>query len=385
MDTAAIRQSSGSTSSTDYELETRARAELLQILFKHSPIVFLSNLAASITLVVGLSPVVPAGRLTAWFVVMSLFNVARSIGAYRNIARSLDRADVHRQEVLFLSTAFVSGLLWGSAAVFFYLPNDPANSMFLALVLIAMGAASAALLSFHRFAFPFFVLPTVVPLAAQLLTDDQIAHLALGIVIPVYFTLLFVLSRQIYRFVWDATRNRLIHEHHALIDPLTAIPNRRAFEEFLNREWRRATRTETPISLIIADIDDFKRCNDMLGHPGGDKVLRSVAMLFLNAGRRGGDLAARIGGEEFAIVATETDQYGALTIARNIQQALETTAQRVLGLPRLPTMSFGICSVVPKDSENAYKLFEDADAALYKSKAGGKNSITTCTGMGEKA
>lgn len=372
----AARQTPDAGSDIEPDLEARANTELLRLLLKHTPIVFLANMSAGVTLVAGLWSVVPPERLTAWLVVMLIFNAARWIAARRFTATPPDAATVPRQESLFLYAAFFSGLLWGSTAALFYLPDQPTHSMFLALVLIAMAAASASLLSFHRHAYPVFALPTVIPLAVQLLAEDAPTHFALGVVIPIYFSLLFFLSREIHRFTQAAIRDRLLREHHALFDQLTAIPNRRAFDEFLDREWRRAIRTGTPIALIIADIDDFKRYNDAFGHPVGDAVLRAVADLFAGATRRGGDLAARIGGEEFAVVAPETDRQGALTIARNIQAALHTASMGGLPSLRRPTLSFGICSMTPSESTSRRMLFKDADDALYESKANGKNRIS---------
>lgn len=376
----AYRQTPNAGYDMDSDPEYDANAELLRLLSGYAPIVFLANLSASIALAVGLWPVVRSDWLTAWFVTMLLFNAARWMVSRRYAARPPETAAVSRQERLFLYSAFLSGLLWGSSATFFYLPEHPTHSMFLALVLIAMAAASAALLSFHRLAYPIFALPTVAPLAVRLLGEDMPTHIALGAVIPIYFSLLFVLSREIHRFAHEAIRDRLLRERHALLDQLTALANRRAFDEFLHDEWRRAQRTQRPLSLIIADIDDFKRCNDAFGHPVGDAVLRAVGGIFAQAARRGGDLVARIGGEEFAVIAPETDQQGALTIARNIQAALKTVPEKTLQAALRPTVSIGICSITPCEFTSAEMLFKDADAALYKSKADGKNKITLCSG-----
>jgi diguanylate cyclase (GGDEF)-like protein len=361
---------------SDVDLDRQASSELLRLLFRHSGIVFLANLSASITLVIGLWSVAPAENLIVWFGLMLLFNSARWITGRTQASAPLEPRNLSRGDRLFLLSVLVSGLLWGSTLLLVDFAHHPTHSMFIALVLVAMVAASATLLSFHRLAYPVFALPVLVPLAVRLMTQDLTAHFAAGAVLPVYFVLLFLLSREIHRFTLAAVRERLLRERHALFDQLTGIPNRRAFEEFLEREWRRAIRTQTPVSLLIADIDDFKRCNDSFGHPAGDQVLRTVAALFSRATRRGGDLAARIGGEEFAVVAPATDQHGAMTMARNIQSALETLPQEVLASGLRPTLSIGICTMYPRDPADIQCLFRDADAALYESKAKGKNRIT---------
>ncbi|MEJ2083681.1 MAG: diguanylate cyclase [Acidobacteriota bacterium] len=302
----------------EVELEVLARAEHLRVIFGNSLIVLLANLSAGATLTAGLWSTVSHNRLLAWLAVLAPFHGARWI-VTRWLARMPPNvAALRQQEILLLAVTALSGLLWGSAAILFYVPHDPAAILFLALILVAMTAASTALLSFHRFAYPVFLAPVVIPLGVQLAAEDGTAQTAIVLVIPVYFSLLFTLSRQIYRFTHEAIVTALVRERHALVDHLTAIPNRRAFEEFLEREWSRGMRTKRPLTLIVADIDDFKAYNDGYGHAGGDSILRAVAGLFRQAARRGTDLCARLGGDEFALLAPEPDRLGAPTIVLNI-------------------------------------------------------------------
>ena len=252
------------------ELEVLAKAEHLRVIFKNSLIVLLANLSAGATLTAGLWSAVPHNRLVAWLAVLALFQGARWI-ATRGLPRMPpEAAAVRQQDILLLAVTTISGLLWGSAAILFYVPHEPAAVLFLTLVLVAMTAASTALLSFHRFAYPAFLAPVIIPLAVRLAVEDGSAQMALTVVIPVYFSLLFVLSRQIYWFTHEAIVTALIRERHALVDHLTAIPNRRAFDESLGREWSRGVRTKRPLTLIVADIDDFKAYNDGYGHAVGD-------------------------------------------------------------------------------------------------------------------
>ena len=363
----------------DTDFEDLARAELLRVIFRRLPIILLANVTAAATLVVGLWGLVPAHLLSVWLSSVALLNLARWLTARRWLAANPESQDILRHENAFLISTAGSGILWGSAAALFYLPGQPEASLFLGLILIAMAAASTTLLSLHRLGYAVFVAPVVVPLAAQFLSEPGITHLSLAAVMPIYFLLLFVLSQQIYRFSQASIVNRLLRERHALVDHLTAIANRRGFEEFLHREWRRGLRSQRPLTLIIADIDDFKRYNDTFGHPVGDAVLRAMANIFKQSARRQTDLAARIGGEEFAIIAAETDRAGAYGIARNLQVTRAKIARSTFSTWKLPTLSIGICTVTPSESGSVFKLFEEADAALYRSKSEGKNRITSCT------
>ena len=363
---------------SEVELEVLARAEHLRIIFKNSLIVLLANLAAGVTLTAGLWSAVPRDRLLVWLAVLALFHSARWVGTRGLRHVSPDVAAVRQQEILLLAVTVLSGLLWGSAAILFYVPHQPAAVLFLALILVAMTAAATALLSFHRLAYPAFLAPVIIPLGVQLVVEDGAAQLAIALVIPVYFSLLFILSRQIYRFTHEAIITALIRERHALIDHLTAIANRRAFEEFLDKEWLRGVRTKRPLTLIVSDIDDFKAYNDRYGHAVGDAILRAVAGLFRQAARRGTDLAARIGGDEFALLAPETDRFGASRIVLNIERSRDLLAQNSYKAWPFPTLSFGLCTVIPSRSGSAFALFEEADAALYQAKAAGRNGAADC-------
>lgn len=161
------------------------------------------------------------------------------------------------------------------------------------------------------------------------------------------------------------------------VDGLTGIPNRRVFDETLQREWRRAERRSAPISLLLIDIDHFKEYNDCYGHQAGDDCLRAVAASLDRALRRSSDLAARYGGEEFVIVLPETDAQGAHGIA---EQVLEIV--RGLGIEHarsqtapVITISVGCATAVPArgDDSGWKQVLGEADTALYLAKKNGRN------------
>ncbi|MBT0959839.1 diguanylate cyclase [Denitromonas iodatirespirans] len=164
-------------------------------------------------------------------------------------------------------------------------------------------------------------------------------------------------------------------------DGLTGIANRRAFDEALDRAWRRGARTGTPVSLILLDVDHFKAYNDFYGHQGGDDCLREMAQLMAARAGRPDDLTARYGGEEFACLLPGTDAEGALTVGHSIIDAL---AERRLPHAASPTagwitVSVGIASRVPDTADAPATLLAAADAALYQAKAGGRNRLCVST------
>ena len=173
---------------------------------------------------------------------------------------------------------------------------------------------------------------------------------------------------------------RLANEHLSrlsFLDALTGLPNRRRFDEALAEEWRRARRTGTPLSIVIADIDGFKLYNDVLGHPEGDRCLAAVARVFAQAAGRPGDLAARYGGEEFVVLLPGIDVAAARLVAENLRLACVALAIRHPSSPVSPvvTLSLGVAACVPSEGGSVEGLMTLADAALYRAKQEGRNRV----------
>jgi diguanylate cyclase (GGDEF)-like protein/PAS domain S-box-containing protein len=163
----------------------------------------------------------------------------------------------------------------------------------------------------------------------------------------------------------------------ALQDSLTGLANRRRFDRALDQEFRRAMRTGTPIGLILIDVDQFKEFNDMYGHQAGDACLRAIGAAIPPLLNRPGDIAARYGGEEIALLLPGTSIAGACALAERVAKQV-----RDLGLPHAGslhgcvTISAGVDAFVPlRDADAAAKLVEHADLALYAAKRAGRNRV----------
>jgi diguanylate cyclase (GGDEF)-like protein len=159
-------------------------------------------------------------------------------------------------------------------------------------------------------------------------------------------------------------------------DQLTNIPNRRYIDEQLPREWDRAVRTKTPLSILMLDLDHFKTYNDTYGHLNGDKVLQAVSKLFSNEIKRPADFVVRWGGEEFVVVLPETDSAGALHIAEIIRKSVEE-AEILLdnGVKTKITVSIGVNTIIPSHSLSQNDFIKNVDDALYKAKEEGRNRV----------
>jgi diguanylate cyclase (GGDEF)-like protein len=160
-------------------------------------------------------------------------------------------------------------------------------------------------------------------------------------------------------------------------DSVTGITNRRGFDEFLTNTWNRAIRNNSPVSLMMCDVDYFKNYNDHYGHPSGDEVLRKIAHTIASRSRKGSDLAARYGGEEFAIILADTNLDAAYIVAEKIRSAilqLEIPHEKSSASKYL-TISIGVVSMLPVRGQNWSSLVEQADQALYAAKEAGRNTV----------
>lgn len=184
----------------------------------------------------------------------------------------------------------------------------------------------------------------------------------------------FVISHQ------NITQRKLAEEavaNLARIDGLTDIPNRRAFDDFFQEEWRRCARLKKPISLAIVDLDYFKLINDSYGHQSGDECLKQVSELLKGFAQRPSDFCARYGGEEFVLVLGDT----------SISQAKELTGLLIQKITELKivnlesptekylTASIGLAEDMPSRDKEASDLINRADQMLYRAKSNGRNRV----------
>lgn len=222
------------------------------------------------------------------------------------------------------------------------------KSLFLAEVALTIGTESQGVLVLAR-GIPF----TSADLFA-------LRHVASVLVYPLRNALLYRLARE-----------------GAIKDPLTGLYNRLALDEAAKREIDRARRYGAPVSLVCVDIDHFKRINDTWGHSAGDGVIRHVAEIMRQTARTS-DMAFRIGGEEFVILAANTTLDGALQLGERIRTALAGQPFQWREQPIDVTLSAGVAECQP--DWDLLALFEQADKGLYAAKRGGRNRVCVLGG-----
>jgi diguanylate cyclase (GGDEF)-like protein len=209
---------------------------------------------------------------------------------------------------------------------------------------------------------------------------------------PVSFVVLNAKIRALQRI--ESTRVKLLETSRELAaanrelenlsrqDSLTGIANRRYFDSYLLSEIKRASRDREPLSLILADVDDFKAFNDCYGHQAGDDCLRHVATALKSVGKRPADLAARYGGEEFAMVLPGTTVEGAVDVAKSLVRAIDgmSIPHARSGVSETVSLSQGIASMIPDYDTKPESIIELADQALYQAKQQGRNRYVVSAG-----
>jgi diguanylate cyclase (GGDEF)-like protein len=185
-----------------------------------------------------------------------------------------------------------------------------------------------------------------------------------------------ITQRQMAEFKAQAAIRLL--ELQATTDGLTGIANRRSFDRMLEQEWKRHERTQSPLSLAMADVDCFKQYNDQHGHLAGDDCLKAVALAIQSNMHRPGDFIARYGGEEFAVILPNTDMAGAAAVLENAlisirKLAISHTSSKVSR--GVVTASIGYATVIPSGRDSPSDFLHRADQALYEAKVQGRDQL----------
>lgn len=357
--------------------------------YRQLPISLVVNLINGAILVAVLWGAIEPSQMLTWSLLLLAVTFARFLSLrafHRNRERHYDHDTWKR---FFVIGAGASGIVWGSTGILLFDPVSFPNQVFLAFVLGGMAAGAIPVLSSADHAYQYFALPSMLPICIQMFAVGDRVHLIMGLMITIFTSAMLASSLQVRRLFRDSLdlRNRLFSslqaeqalEQMVRLDALTQIPNRRRFEEELEKEWRRAKRDRECLSVIAADIDHFKDYNDRYGHPAGDRCLIAVAQTLQNSLYRPGDVVARIGGEEFAFLLPNTTSDGALVLAESIRQrildanlphAASPVASRV-------TLSFGIASSDLAAIDSPSALVHAADNALYEAKRRGRNRIAS--------
>jgi len=373
---------------TSDSFERRVRGEQLRQLFSVLSVALPGSLLVAGFLIWGFWDEVDHFLISSWLVVLLIINILRFY--IPNVVRRLHHGTLSNEWLsgMLLTGSLISGILWGSVGFFIFSPENPYG---FALLVIVLGGLVSGSLGSHSYYFPNYVLfsvPAFLPLIVQLflLQKDFYTFIA-------FLMLLFLLMNLFYSKKYSEMAEQSIRlkfsndellqqlqssnkelQQHSYTDPLTSIGNRRQFDMDLAQTWQMANTTKAPICLILMDVDHFKAFNDNFGHPEGDKVLKSIALVLLQVCElhkvRGRPM--RIGGEEFALLFT-----GELPQALQIAEELRKAIRGVQSQGEV-SASFGVAMVYPGKENSPKALFQSADEALYQAKHAGRDCVV-CT------
>ena len=329
--------------------------------------------------------------LAIWFILVIGLCLYRSFVSRQFNAESYrdpEKTALWANKYVLLTTCV--NVLWGIAAAFEMVRQDNPTFATLPLILFCALLLSIPLLSISRLSYGVQFVAILVPLVVSFIphigAGDDTYEAKLGLASTCVFAItLYLVSEYIYRLLHDLQESRASLSKQANTDNLTQIANRRYFDQVFKTEWRRTTRDDLPISLLLIDIDNFQKYNDLQGTRAGDSCLKSIACLD-TVTRRPGDIAARYGGEEFAVLLPNTGMENAIMLAENLRKRIEQLQLPHAGSDhKVVTVSIGVSCCAPQSTlqtedgapEVMYPamLMNAADNAMFLAKKQGRNRI----------
>lgn len=310
-----------------------------------------------------------AGAWYAWLVIAHAWHwwLGRLDFLSANVSIELARINRH------VMAAGMAGLGWGALSIALPLLGRSSKAAILIIMLIAVIVALPRLVVFLPIFFAFAIGVYAPLLLATPFLDFETLHMVLVILVVVGATL-WASASEVRKILIDVLLKQISSEQASWEDRLTGIGNRRSFDANMATTWAQASRAKVPLSLMMVDVDFFKKFNDSYGHQAGDECLRQVASALDSCTRRTGDSVTRYGGEEFAVVLFHTP----LNEARNISDSMLTAVQKLnirheQSTHQIVTISMGIATIVPTMENSMQQLIEEADKALYRAKENGRN------------
>jgi diguanylate cyclase (GGDEF)-like protein len=285
---------------------------------------------------------------------------------------------LHRWLVM---TILASALHWGCMSAW-VIYDDALSDLGTAILILTPaftvgGACTLSISSEIRFLYPIFMLS---PMIVALISIGNSSDLMYALLCSICLTYIYTSTKATHNDYWAAITNHLVAEERAEImeqlsttDPLTQLRNRMFFDKEYSKEWKRCSRMSCPLSVIMIDLDHFKKLNDSYGHVFGDECLKETARAIKDEVARPSDCVARYGGEEFIVLLPNTNHRGAENIAKRMLKAVSRLEfhhdDQVIKI----TCSIGGATTTPDFRRDRAELVKDADTALYYAKEHGRN------------
>lgn len=348
---------------------------LFRELHRHPRMSFLQHCGFIALFALYLAPQLPLYTFLIWVIIA----ITGGLWQWRisnNFGKDISTKLKSHNLASFKIASFAAGLGLGLTALL--LPElSFSTRLFVILMLSAIAASELLKLSAYPIVYISFLIGLFLPLLFVLITVNDSPGWELIPPIMIIIGVLYYSAVQRRRDLIDDLIARFGLENDAGEDKLTNIANRRRFDLTLEQVWGQARRSGVPISLIMIDIDYFKKFNDRYGHQAGDKCLITVAKVLANSAKRATDLVARYGGEEFVILLNQTTRNDAYQLAEEIRQQVENLRIENLDADLgIVTLSMGGVTVYANDSQESINPLKLADIALYRSKEQGRNQVS---------
>jgi diguanylate cyclase (GGDEF)-like protein len=316
--------------------------------------------------------------VVAWWVALLLGSTSLRILMFVVYFRSpeTDRTPL-RWERLYWVTLVLSASIWGGGALAIMPAYDILAQALVMLFTVGMSVSAVSCYSAYRYMTVVSIVLVLFPSAIWLLFQPTVLQVGIGGAVLVFASFVFSATRKLsdaletaFRLTREMEMAHSISTRAAQTDELTGLKNRRAFFEQAQRLYNHCQNYQLPLCAVMLDMDHFKHINDTYGHQVGDQVLRQMGVVICKFFRES-DIHGRLGGEEFAVLLPETSLEAAQNLAEELIQSI---AGLMTGPVHCITASVGVASMETSDKD-LHSLMSNADKALYRAKARGRNQV----------
>ena len=367
------------TSTPLHDTQRWIELEKLRLMFANLPVALTLSVFVSFFLVAVLRNVQSMAFLVVWFVVSALISLIRYLQSRRfKLLREPD-IDVRQWRLRLEIGTALSGAWWGCGTIFLF-PADLPHQMYVAFILAGIGAAAMTSLAAMRRTYFLFLLPGILPLMARFAWEGTEVHVSMALLVGCFLIVVVRSAKNMEKMIGTVLELRWANleltralQHEATHDALVDLVNYREFHARLLSVAAMCAQKKRPYALLFIDLDHFKQINDTAGHAAGDEALRLVGAL-LKAQVRSIDTAARMGGDEFAVLLSGCPRERAEQIANNILAAVQNLELRWEGQLFKVGASIGVAYTNAGEYDSATVL-RAADSACYTAKRSGRNRI----------
>ena len=351
----------------------RLREQIVQFEQQASKILA-GNLIASLMLVFLINPVVNTSAILFWLGLQTLFNLIRFLLTLKNRKTVLQTEhQIQSRYQHYIHMVIASALIWGLSAFLLFPASAVEYQLLYFLIIVGFTSTAMSLINTLPRAYPILLLIIFACVFIKLATITTQFSISLGLVLSIFIVLMLSAAQSFRRNLIESIVLRMELQQQAIHDALTGIYNRRYFMDQLQAEWNRCMRHQRPISIVLIDIDHFKKLNDQYGHQKGDECLVALAELLNKSIHRTGEFVARIGGEEFAIVIPNETTTAASKLAEKLRTDISLLKFNHKQNSFYVSVSLGIACTTPKMGSDCDALISAADQALYQANADGRN------------